>query len=294
MAKSHTRCCRLIRRPRVEKQQEAVYVTANSYCAIFIVHTQFTRSCTTKVAGSIPDGVTGIFHWLNLSGRIMALGWTQPLRSNEYQECFLGSKGGWCVWLTFPPSCADCLDILEASTSWSPQSLSRPVQWLLYYIQFTYVAAGRGLETHSPHPEDSTSTVPAKDGTLHMPQWGWVSVNIYCAAKCTYLGVMMSHMSPVPRHKLHDVVSLQSRTRKCSTRSRSQHAGPSVTYLCSSGRMVGMHPMRVRDTDSVFVKVINWNYACNTSFSKTWLCTIHALHRPSRRICLATSCSASR
>ena len=39
------------------------------------------RHCATnrKVAGSIPDGVTGIFHWHNPSGRTMALGLTQPL-----------------------------------------------------------------------------------------------------------------------------------------------------------------------------------------------------------------------
>ena len=37
--------------------------------------------CATnqKVAGSIPDGVTGIFHWHNPSGRTMALGSTRPL-----------------------------------------------------------------------------------------------------------------------------------------------------------------------------------------------------------------------
>jgi len=32
-----------------------------------------------KVAGSIPDGVTGIFHWHSPSGSTMALGLTQPL-----------------------------------------------------------------------------------------------------------------------------------------------------------------------------------------------------------------------
>jgi hypothetical protein len=39
------------------------------------------RHCATsrKVAGSIPDGVIGFFHWHNLSGRSMALGSTQPL-----------------------------------------------------------------------------------------------------------------------------------------------------------------------------------------------------------------------
>jgi hypothetical protein len=35
---------------------------------------------------------------------------------NEYQEYFLGGKGGQCVGLTtVPPSCADCLEI------WEPQ-----------------------------------------------------------------------------------------------------------------------------------------------------------------------------
>jgi len=39
------------------------------------------RHCATsrKVAGPIPDGVTGIFHWHNPPGRTMALGSTQPL-----------------------------------------------------------------------------------------------------------------------------------------------------------------------------------------------------------------------
>jgi hypothetical protein len=32
-----------------------------------------------KVAGSIPDGVIGIFHWHNPSGRTMVLRLTQPL-----------------------------------------------------------------------------------------------------------------------------------------------------------------------------------------------------------------------
>ena len=35
--------------------------------------------CIRKVAGSIPDGVTGIFHLRNPSERTMTLGSTQPL-----------------------------------------------------------------------------------------------------------------------------------------------------------------------------------------------------------------------
>ena len=39
------------------------------------------RHCATsrKVAGSISDGIIGIFHWHNPSSRSMALGLTQPL-----------------------------------------------------------------------------------------------------------------------------------------------------------------------------------------------------------------------
>jgi hypothetical protein len=32
-----------------------------------------------RFAGSIPDGVTGFFHWHNPSARTLALGSTQPL-----------------------------------------------------------------------------------------------------------------------------------------------------------------------------------------------------------------------
>jgi hypothetical protein len=40
---------------------------------------------------------------------------------NDYQNYNLGVKGGRCVGLTLPPSCADCLEILGAPASWSPR-----------------------------------------------------------------------------------------------------------------------------------------------------------------------------
>jgi len=48
------------------------------------------RHCATNrtVAGSIPDGVIGIFHWHNLSGRTMALGLTQPLTEMSTRNIF--------------------------------------------------------------------------------------------------------------------------------------------------------------------------------------------------------------
>ena len=66
-----------------------------------------------KVAGLFPDGVSGIFY----SGRTVALGSTQAASNiNEYQEYFMGGKGGLGVGLTIlPPSCAGCHEI------WEPQ-----------------------------------------------------------------------------------------------------------------------------------------------------------------------------
>jgi hypothetical protein len=60
-----------------------------------------------KVAGSIPDGVIGIFHRHNPSDRTMALGSTQPLTEMSTSSIYWGGKGRRCVRLTtLPPSCA--------------------------------------------------------------------------------------------------------------------------------------------------------------------------------------------
>jgi hypothetical protein len=46
----------------------------------------------------------------------MSLGLTQLVKKNEYQDYFLGGKGGRCVRpTTLPPSIADCFEI------WEPQ-----------------------------------------------------------------------------------------------------------------------------------------------------------------------------
>ena len=52
------------------------------------------RHCATsqKVAGSIPDCVTAIFHWHNPSGRTVATGVDSASNRNEYREYFLGVK----------------------------------------------------------------------------------------------------------------------------------------------------------------------------------------------------------
>jgi len=55
---------------------------------------QWVRCYATnrKVAGSIPDGVIGIFQWQNPSDRTTALEVDSASNRNEYQEHFLGVK----------------------------------------------------------------------------------------------------------------------------------------------------------------------------------------------------------
>ena len=52
------------------------------------------RHCATsrEVAGSIPDGIIGIFHSLHPSGRTMALGLTQSLTEMSTRNIFWGVK----------------------------------------------------------------------------------------------------------------------------------------------------------------------------------------------------------
>jgi hypothetical protein len=65
-------------------------------------------------------------------GLITALGSTQPLAEMSTRDISCG-KGGRCVGLTpLPPSYADCLEILGASSSCSPDSLySVPIHVLI-------------------------------------------------------------------------------------------------------------------------------------------------------------------
>ena len=62
-----------------------------------------------KVAGSIPDGVNGIFHYINPSDRTIALGSIQPLTGMSTRN---EGKGDRCTGLTtLPPSCVECREI---------------------------------------------------------------------------------------------------------------------------------------------------------------------------------------
>jgi hypothetical protein len=55
--------------------------------------------------------------------------------TNEYQEYFLGGKGGQCVGLTtLPPSCADWLEIWEPRSPGILQACDRPEQGWLHLL----------------------------------------------------------------------------------------------------------------------------------------------------------------
>jgi hypothetical protein len=72
--------------------------------------------------------------------------WTIPAHNiNEYQEYFLGGKGGRCVGLTtLPSSCADCLEIWESQTSWTLRAcpgiaLPLPLPSLFFYNFYCFL-----------------------------------------------------------------------------------------------------------------------------------------------------------
>jgi hypothetical protein len=90
---------------------------------------QLVRHCATnrKVAGSIPDGVTGIFQCLNPSGRLVVLGSTQPLTEMSTRNL---------SWVRRADNLTTSMCRLSrnsgASTSWNPKGLSRPAAGKLY------------------------------------------------------------------------------------------------------------------------------------------------------------------
>ena len=101
---------------------------------------QWLRSCATNlnVAGSIPAGVSGFFIDIKSFRSHYGPGVDSVSNRNEYQECFLGGKGGRCVRLTtyhYPVPLSRNLGTL---TSWNPLSHSRPVTGLLYLFIFAF------------------------------------------------------------------------------------------------------------------------------------------------------------
>jgi len=88
----------------------------------------WVRHCATsrKAAGSVPEAVIRIFHWYK------PFEVDSASNRNEYRAYVLVGKGvRWIGLTTLPPSYADCLKLLGASSSWDPQGLSWPAMGLL-------------------------------------------------------------------------------------------------------------------------------------------------------------------
>jgi hypothetical protein len=128
--------------------KEETNVTVKRICILHFVQpgymvAKWLRHCASnrKVAGSIPDGVIGIFHWHNPSGPEVET----ASNRNDYQEYFLGVKTA-CAYGLQPCHLhvPIVLKNLGASTSWNPQDLSMPVMGLLYlYLYFVKQCGGR-------------------------------------------------------------------------------------------------------------------------------------------------------
>jgi hypothetical protein len=91
------------------------------------------RHCATnrQVADSIPDGVSGFFHWHNPVGRTMALGSTQPLTEMSTGNISWGVNAAGAMADNLTTFMCRLSGNLGASTSWNPEGLSRPVMGLL-------------------------------------------------------------------------------------------------------------------------------------------------------------------
>ena len=102
------------------------------------------RHCATnrKAAALISDGVIGIFHSRNPSGRTSDLGLTQPL-TEWVPGIFPTSKGGWCVGLTTWNFCMCKFSIkfgnLKILKSWGPVHTSNAIAMLLCFTVPYYV-----------------------------------------------------------------------------------------------------------------------------------------------------------
>ena len=104
----------------------------------------------TKVAGSISDVVIGVFHWHNLSGRIMGLGSTQPLTDKSTRRPV--RRGDNPTTFMYRLSWN-----LGAAASWKPQGLSRPIQRLLYLF-YTPTQISEKFRCFSQHCEKRHSS----------------------------------------------------------------------------------------------------------------------------------------
>jgi len=103
-----------------------------------------TALANQKVTGSIPDGVLGIFHWHNPSGRTMAPELTQPLTEISTRNISWGVKAasayGWQPYHLHVPIVlkSGSLNLLEPSgPAQACNGIDLPFYWQAYSVLYT-------------------------------------------------------------------------------------------------------------------------------------------------------------
>ena len=133
-----------------QKKDNGLINTWNSYYRFGGTECRsWLRHCATnrKVAGSIADGIIGIFHWHNPSGSTIALGLTHPLTEMSTRNISWGVKAagayGWQPYhLHFPIVLkSGSLNLLEPSGSVQAcNGTALPWPTTCFYSQWPYAA----------------------------------------------------------------------------------------------------------------------------------------------------------
>ena len=102
--------------------------------------TAVAQCCATnrKVAGSIATSVSGFFIDIKSFRSHYGPGVDSASNRNEYQEYFLGGKGGRCVRLTTYHHPVPLSRYLGTLISWNPLGTSGTVAGLLYLLHWQY------------------------------------------------------------------------------------------------------------------------------------------------------------
>ena len=108
-------------------------------------------------------------HWPNLPGSTMGPVVGSASNKNAYQVSLLWGKGGRCVGLTLPPSCAVCLEILGAPNYRNPKGPYNPVQGLFYLYKHNPSLCARTTSVQRTCLPISAPFLPSTAQALHQP-----------------------------------------------------------------------------------------------------------------------------